>query len=288
MSNNVRWVLLALCFPLALFGADRIDQLTIDRLAADYLAKRATSALPPDIDMAEALNVQDKLVSKLTTQMGGVAGYKVGLVTREAQERAGVNHPIRGVLLSQMLLSNNAEVGIDYGVKPLVEADLIVVVRDRAINRATTLMEVAINLKEIVAFMELPDSYIATNQRVTGAVLTAANVGARLGVLGERTPVQATEEFINSLAAMRITLSDGTGKELGRATGDVILRNPLNAVIWLVAELQKTGKKLNPGDYLSLGSIKAVTPLPGQTYTAKYEGLPGGPISVSVKFKSGS
>jgi 2-keto-4-pentenoate hydratase len=144
---------------------------------------------------------------------------------------------------------------------------------------------VARSLKEIIAFIELPDSIVATNVKVTGNLLTAVNVGARLGVQGERLPVRATPEFVDALETMTITLVDDSGKEHGKATGATILENPLNAVLWLIEDLRKNGKQLQPGDLISLGSVKAVTPQPGQAYTVRYDGLPGGPISVSVKVK---
>src|SRR5687768_16764340 len=276
ISLILRASMCAFVFSLAACAAEPVTHLAIEQLASDYVAKRPTSAIPSDMPLPQALVVQEKVVSRLVPHLGNPVGYKVGLVTREAQEKSGVTSPIRGVLLSSMLLTNNAQVAIDYGVKPLVEADLAVVVKDRAINRASTPLEAARSLKEVVAFIELPDSFISTNQRVTGSVLTAVNVGARLGVLGERAVVRDPAAFVDALPAMTITIVDGTGKDHGSASGSMILGNPLHAVLWLVEELQKTGKKLNPGDVLSLGSIKAITPLPGQTYTVKYVGLPGG------------
>jgi 2-keto-4-pentenoate hydratase len=261
-------------------AADPVPQLT-----EDFFAKRTTSAVASEVGAAEALRLQEQFVGRLVTKLGGPIGYKVGLVTKEAQQRSGVTSPIRGVLLQRMLLPNRAEVPVDYGVSPLVEADLIVSVRDRAINNAATPLDVARSLKDIIAFIELPDSIIATNLKVTGTLLTAVNVGARLGVQGERLPVRATPDFVEALEKMTITLSDGSGQEHGKATGAVILGNPLHAVLWLIEDLQKNGKELQPGDLISLGSVKAVTPQPGQTYTVRYDGLPGGPISVSVKMK---
>src|SRR5687768_13529104 len=121
---------LAICFlPLLASAAEPVTQLAIEQLASDYVAKRPTSAIPSDIPMPNALVVQEKFVSRLVPHLGNPVGYKVGLVTREAQEKSGVTSPIRGVLLSSMLLTNNAQVAIDYGVKPLVEADLAVVVK---------------------------------------------------------------------------------------------------------------------------------------------------------------
>jgi 2-keto-4-pentenoate hydratase len=264
--------------PVLCLAADPVRQ-----LADDYLAKRPTTAISSDISMAEALRIQEQFIDKLVPQLGKPVGYKVGLVTKEAQEKSGVTSPIRGVLLEKMILRDHAEVKINYGVRPLVEADLVVVVRDRAINNAASPLDVLRSLKEIVAFIELPD-VIAANQRVTGPLLTAVNVGARYGVLGQRVQVKPTWAFVEALEKMQINLVDGTGKEQGKAGGAMILEHPINAILWLIEDLQKDGKELRPGDLLSLGSVKAITPEPGQTYTVKYEGLPGGPISVSVKF----
>lgn len=268
-----------LVLPLAALASDPVRQLT-----EDYVARRPSSALSSDIPMADALRAQERFVAELAPKLGKPVGYKVGLVTKEAQEKSGVTSPIRGVLLEKMILRDHAEVAINFGAGPLVEADLAVVVRDGSINNAATQLDVLRSLKEIVAFIELPDSMITANPRVTGPLLIASNVGARYGVLGQRTPVKATPAFVEALEKMQINLVDGTGKEQGRATGATILENPLNAVLWLIEDLKKEGKELRAGDVLSLGSVKAITPEPGQTYTVKYEGLPGGPISVSVKF----
>ena len=137
----------------------------------------------------------------------------------------------------------------------------------------------------LVAMNESGSSMNATNLPLTGIALTAGNVGARLGVLGRRVPVQGTADFVKALAEMTVTMTDGTGALLGREHGRVILDHPLNAVLWLMEELRKAGIKLRPGDLLSLGSIKAMPAPRGKSVTVKYDGLPGGPIDVSVRFQ---
>jgi 2-keto-4-pentenoate hydratase len=279
-SLQAYFVFIAIALSPVLSLADPVKQ-----LAEDYLAKRPITSISSTVTMAEALQIQDQLVSALAPRLGKPVGYKVGLVTKEAQERSGVTNPIRGVLLEKMFFLSHAEFQADFGVRPLVEADLAVIVRDPAINNAAVPLDVLRNLKEIVAFIELPDQLVSTNQRVTGPLLSAMNVGARYGVLGQRAPVRATTAFADALEKMEITMVDGAGKSLGKAPGSMILNHPLNAVIWLIDDLKKAGKELRPGDLISLGSVKAITPDPGQTYTVKYDGLPGGPLSVSVRFK---
>jgi 2-keto-4-pentenoate hydratase len=266
--------------PWFCFAAEPVQQ-----LADDYFARRPMIVASPEMSMPAALRVQEQFVARLSGKLGKPVGYKVGLVTKEAQQKYGVTSPVRGVLLAQMMLTNYSELGIDYGVRPILEADLVAIVGDGAINRAAAPVDVLRHLKEIVAFIELPDNLLATNQRVTGALLTAVNVGARYGVLGERVPVRANTALVEALGKMEITLSDGTGKQHAKERGEMILGNPVQAVLWLIEDLRRAGKQLHPGEILSLGAVKAITPNPGQTYTVRYDGLPGGPISVSVRIR---
>jgi 2-keto-4-pentenoate hydratase len=255
-----------------------------DQLAGDYLAKREAQPFPRKLSMSEALRIQHAFVRALEPTLGKPVGYKVGLVTREMQERFGMESPIRGVLLDKMLLENGAEIPTNLFVRPLFEADLIVVVKDKGINKAASVLDVAEHLKDLVAFIELPDVFVATNG-LDGAMLTAANVSARFGVLGQRNPVLATPEFVRALERMTVTISDHTGEVLGRDQGKVILDQPLNAVLWLIEDLKKSGEKLKAGDMISLGSIKTIPVPAGKTAVVRYDGLPGGPLQVMARFR---
>jgi 2-keto-4-pentenoate hydratase len=257
----------------------------IQRLADDYLARRITPAFPQALTLEEARDARELFVKKLEPSLGRPVGHKVGLVSRAMQDRWGVDQPVRGVLLEKMLLPDNSEVAADCGAKPLLEADLIVVVKDKGINKAGTPLEVLKHLKEVVAFIELPDAFVTTNGLSDGAMLAAANVGARLGVLGNRVPVKPTQKFADALASMSVVMTDEAGLELGRGLGKAILDHPLNAVLWLIEDLQLAGESLKPGDLLSLGSIQMLPLPPAKSVTATYDGLPGGQLKVTVRLK---
>ena len=257
----------------------------VDQLVEDYFALRSSQAFPASLTPVEAVRVQNQFVARISARLGKRVGYKVGLVTREAQQKFGVSAPVRGVLLSKMMLPNGLEIPARFGAKPLCEADLIVVVKDRGINKAKTLLEVAEHLQQVTAFIELPDAFLSDTRAVDGPLLTASNVGARYGVIGESVPVIASPGFVTAFEDMTVTMIDQDGAVLARQPGRTILDNPLNAVLWLKEELARSGEKLRAGDVLSLGAFKAITPQPGQTITVRYEGLPGGPIKVSVRFK---
>lgn len=253
----------------------------IDRLVADWRARTPSKAIAADGTIADALCGQDKFVRRLEETLGAPVGYKAGLTSAAAQKRFGVDSPVRGVLLEDMLLEDGATVPAAFGARPLLEADLLVRIGDAAVNGAKTPEEVLAHLSEIIPFIELPDLVVAKGEPINGAVLTAINVGARLGVRGRAIAVAGAPGLADALAAMTVRVTDQDGNELAAARGSMVLGHPLNSVVWLV----ESGVTLKPGDLVSVGSIgPLLPPQAGRTVTATYEGLPGDP-SVSVRFE---
>lgn len=248
-------------------------------------AKQPVRGLRADLSMSDAECGQRRLVEKLESADNRVVGYKAGLTSRAAQEQLGVATPVRGVLLRRMLLEDGAEVPFDFGARPVFEPDLMVVVKDAGIHEAKTHLDALRSLSLVIPFVELPDLVVAEGEKLTAPLIVSLNVGARLGVVGKGVPVQATSEFAAALASMRVTATDQRGRELASGKGAAILEHPLNAVLWLVRDLERSRIRLKPGDVLSLGSFtQPLRPLPGMNVTVRYEGLPGNP-AVSVRFK---
>jgi 2-keto-4-pentenoate hydratase len=241
--------------------------------------------LRADLTMEHAECGRRRLVERIEASDNRIVGYKAGLTSRAAQERFGVASPVRGVLLEKMLLKDGADVPADFGSRPMYEADLLVVVRDPAIHQAKTHLDVLRALSLVAPVIELPDLLVAEGEKLSAPLIASLNVGARLGVVGKGVPAQATPEFAAALAGMRVVVTDGKGQEVASAKGSAILDHPLNAVLWLVQDLARSGVKLKAGDVLSLGSFTAPQrPRPGLAVTVRYLGLPGDP-AVSVRFR---
>ncbi|MGZ8920139.1 MAG: 2-keto-4-pentenoate hydratase [Limisphaerales bacterium] len=257
----------------------------VDTMVEAYLTKRPME-ISAGMPYADALGGQKEFTAALEKRLGERAGYKVGLVTPAAQQRYNIPHPIRGVLFKKMLLPDGSEVSANYGTRPIVEPDLMVRVKDAAINNATSAREAMAHLSEIICFIELADGTLATNMPVDGAALTASNVGARNGILGQTRAVENTSAFYDAFGKMDLVLRDASGKEVSRVTADGVMGHPMNAVLWLINDLKKTGEKLKAGDVISLGSPSpAATPRAGDRFILAYEGLPGGTIEAKVSFK---
>ena len=280
---------LGMLAAVLLLGAAPARACPDDRLA-DMLVQAWRQAQPVrglgELGMADAICLRDRLVQALQPALGKVVGYKAGLTNRAVQQRFGHDAPVRGVLLEKMLQPHAREaLPAAYGARPVIEADLLVEVKDEAINAARTHLEVLNALSRIFPFIELADLGIAEGEPVTAAKIVAINVGARGGVSGEPVVVEATQAFADALRDMRVIMNDETGKQLANSPGSAILEHPLNAVLWLVQDLQSSGIRLKAGDVLSLGSFSPLlVPQPGAGYVVRYRGLPGDP-RVAVRFR---
>lgn len=228
-------------------------------------------------------------VAELGKDLGRVVGYKAALTNPEVQAAVKVLSPVRGMLLDRMLVrsAGNSPVvmPVRFAARPLVEADLIVEVKDGRIHDAKTDVELLQSLAKVYPFIELADLVVAQGEPLSGPTVVMINAGARAGVLGAPFDVQATQAFAESLGTMKVTVTDGAGQVIARGEGRAVLGHPLNAVRWLAEDLARAGVRLKAGDLLSLGSFSApLTPQAGETVRVRYEGLPGNP-QVAVSFK---
>lgn len=282
------WMLLS-AFVLSAFAQSAPAACPSD-LDAALMAARFAHLEPvanpgSDLSMADAICGRDKYTKFLAQNYGRVVGYKAGLTNSAVQKRFGVTEPLRGTLFEKMILQDGSEVPAKFGARPVVEADLVVEVRDSGINRAKTPLDALRHLSRIYPFIELVDVLVENPKGLTGPAIAYVNVGARLGVLGKPIEVRASPALLDSLASMTVRFLGDDGKELSAAKGSALLDHPMNVVLWLAEDLRKSGGALKKGQLLSLGTYsRPVPPKPGTEVKVVYDGLPGNP-SVSVRFK---
>ena len=257
-------------------------------LASHYSSKTPAPNFPALSD-ADGACTRAKFNVLLASSLGKVVGYKAGLTNPAVQKRFRTDKPVWGKLYEGMVQPSGAAVPAAFGARPLYEADMLVRVKDAAINHARTPYEVLQHIDQVIPFIELPDLMVQAPPKLNGAGVTAINVGARLGVVGTPIPVPVTRgeryALLNGLQAMQVTLTDGAGYLLGGGKGSDVLEHPLNAVVWLAEALQKEEITLQPGDLISLGSFSALLPpKPGLKVQANYQGLPGAqPVSLAFE-----
>ncbi len=260
-----------------------LDDATVAKLVAGYPATPVTG-IPIDLSLEDAYCTQAKYVALLGKSLGERVGYKVGFTGKPTRARFGIPAPASGVLFEPMFIADGGSVSRDFGYRPIIEPDLMVIVKDAGIMDASTELEVAAHLESVHAFMELAATQFADGEKLTGPGLVALNIVATRMVMGPGAPVQTTPTFVQAMADMQTVFSDETGTVIQRAPASNLMGNPLRVVLWLIEDFKRRGERLSAGDRLSLGAVGKLFPIKesGKTYTYILTGLPGGPISTSV------
>jgi 2-keto-4-pentenoate hydratase len=250
-----------------------IYQNFIDKTEAEAIA-----GLTPEA----ALVIQKRVVYALSENWSGIAGYKAALTNLNVQQKMGINEPLLGIFLKNMLLENAAAINISSAVHPFAEADLLVRVKDASINDAKTDEELLAAIDQVIPFIEIPDRLYSTEKPLTADMLTAINTGARYGVMGTAIPMENIENF-NS-CQVGIVYDDRSHLKTGACTS--LMGNPVNVIRWLRDKLLAMNYPLKPGAFLSLGSLTSPVPVKKGRLTAVYNGLGAQQaVTVSVTFQ---
>ena len=254
----------------------------VARFDAEWSAARAVNGFTVDT-IEDAVCARDRLVALRTQRGDRIIGYKAALTSDAAQKAFAINAPVTGALFDSMLIPSGSVVSARFGIRPLWEADMLLVVKDDGINRARTPEGAIKHIRAMRPFIELPDLVLPDSSLTTAQQFIAINAAARLGVAGPEHPLPKGPKGVRSLAKTTLIATDETGKIVSEGVGSAMLGNPLNAVLFVARDLASRGQRLKAGDLVSVGAIRAIAPRAGQRITLCYEGLPQSP-SVTVTF----
>jgi len=286
MRNGITMIgVILLCSMPPAAGAACPGDAAVAAYVADFEAARPSKGFGKDISMADATCARTKLAQALTRVLGPTVGYKAVFTNTDSQKRFAVDGPAWGVMFGSRMMPDGTRLPAQFGALPRYEADFLVVVRDAGLADAKSPREAMDHISALIPFIELPD--IMLDGKPTGAELVAANAAFRAGVLAPRIAVTDgnAATLVEALANMEVVVTeDRSGKEIGRARGNVLMGNPINAALWLAQSLKRDGVVLKPGDLLSLGGFIASAPVrAGTSMSVHYIGLPGDP-TVKVHF----
>ncbi len=259
-------------------------------MAADFLARRPMQGFLHDMPLSSAYAWQDHFVAACADDLGAVVGYKTG------GHDPGPGFPvfpltgIRGAILEGMLRDSGASVTLDETRRGFLEADFAVRVGDSRINTARTDLEILATLDAVVPFAEVPDPYYVEGTRSINGTI-AANMGSRFSFVGTPVPIDPVPTWLERLDTFTFAVHDEHGTEIASGGIDGWYR-PIEVIRWLRDSLVEGGKRLEPGDLLSLGNIGIIRQLhdgsprgPAYTsneFTLSYYGLSDEPASVTI------
>lgn len=240
-----------------------LKRLTITKLSDKF----------PDMTIDEAYHIQEKVVQLRVAEGEEITGYKIGLTNKQKMADANVSEPIRGYLLTSMVLAEGSVLPIVELIQPKVEVEIAFVLKSDLQGPGITAEDVMNATDYIVPALEIVDSRYH-DFKFAFADGVADNICAGRLVIGRHHTKAGSVDNID--VALYIN-----GKPIASGNSSNVLDNPANAVASLANMLARDNKKLKAGNIITSGAITdAVSFSQGDIVSAEFTNL--GTVSMNV------
>ncbi|MEX0827977.1 MAG: 2-keto-4-pentenoate hydratase, partial [Haliea sp.] len=208
-----------------------------DRIATKLrLAVRDRALIEPvrneisDPSDALAKSIQRSNIDLWVKEGRRIVGSKVGITSRAAQEKFGIDSPAYGILFADMVETDGASIDSNVVSQLRVEAEIALVLNSDIDNPNTTIVDVISAIGYCLPAIELVSSRIL-NWDLHLFDFIADNAAASMIVLGE-TPFDIQSCDLRTLGT--VTTIKGGHRSFG--SGGAYLGSPLQSLLWLARE----------------------------------------------------
>ncbi|QNA85505.1 2-oxo-hepta-3-ene-1,7-dioic acid hydratase [Sphingomonas sp. So64.6b] len=256
--------------------AERLDEAERERRQLPQFSRDN-----PDMTIEDAYAVQRAWTARKLAGGRKAIGHKIGLTSRAMQRSSNITEPDYGLLLDDMLFSDQRDIPIDRFIVPRVEVELAFRLKKSLEGPGLTIFDVLDATDYIVPAIEIIDARIEQVDQASGVTRkvfdtisdNAANAGL---VLGGR-PIRPHDVDLRWVSAL--LHRNGVIEESGVAAA--VLGHPAHGPAWLANKLAAHDERLEAGEIILGGSFTAPVPAArGDTFHVDY-----GPLgSIAVRF----
>lgn len=189
-------------------------------------------------------------------------GWKVGLTSKAIQQQFNVHEPVFGCILESQ--RSGHVFTPDALINPGFENELCLRLgRDLAGSITPNQARAAIDV--VYPALEIIETRGDLTRQL--ALALADNAQQKTVILGAPSPLPAHPETVEA----RVIIN---GAVAATGTGDAVLGNPLNSVVWLAAKLAEFGRFLKAGEIIMSGSFTRQFPLrAGDSIRCEFSGI---------------
>jgi 2-keto-4-pentenoate hydratase len=239
---------------------DLIDAFWDARVRGEHFPRAWFGKLSID----QAYRVQLGLIARRCAAGEHQIGWKVGLTAPAIQQQFGFHEPVFGCILGTTP-SGHIFAPADL-INPGFENELCMRVgQDLAGHVTIDQVRDAINV--IYPSLEIIETRGPFTEQI--ALALADNAQQKTVVLGDPVALPPHPETIEA----RVIIN---GELVATGTGDAVLSNPLNSVVWLAGKLVQYGRTLRAGEIIMTGSFTRQFPIaPGNRIRTEFAGVGG-------------
>jgi 2-keto-4-pentenoate hydratase len=206
-----------------------------------------TALLPADL--IAAYRLQEKLVEELLRiNHGKTIGYKVACTNKLAQDLLKVEEPFYGRMMTHSSFKAGAQLDPKNFFFRCMEAEFSFKISRDLPARTIVADELGDYIGAILPSIEIVDSRFADWVKIDALSHIADNACHGAWIEGE--PFTNWQKI--DLAKQKVKLFVN-GELTREGSGEAVLGNPLNVVVWLANTLVRLGKQLKAGELISTG-----------------------------------
>jgi len=189
-------------------------------------------------------------------------GWKVGLTSPAIQQQFGFHEPVFGCVL------DSRQSGHMFGpadlIAPGFENEICMRMRVD-LSGTVSLEEAGAAIDVVYPSLEIIETRGPFTEQI--ALALADNAQQKTVILGAPAALPADPAAIEA----RVSIN---GRQVASGTGDAVLGNPLNSIVWLAAKLGAYGRHLKAGEIVMTGSFTRQFPIiPGDRIETVFSGL---------------
>ena len=210
----------------------------------------------------QAYRVQLGLIARRVAAGERQIGWKVGLTSKAIQQQFGFHEPVFGCIL-QSSPSGHVFAPSDL-ISPGFENELCMRM-GRDLTGTVGIDEARAAIDVVHPSLEIIETRGPFTEQI--ALAMADNAQQKTVILGAPVKLPDALETIDA----RVFVND---QLVGTGTGDAVLGNPLNSVVWLAGVLGRYGRMLRAGEIIMTGSFTRQFPItPGDRIRTEFSGV---------------
>ncbi|HMN22715.1 MAG TPA: 2-oxopent-4-enoate hydratase [Ottowia sp.] len=209
----------------------------------------------PDITIADAYAIQQRMLARRLDAGERVVGKKVGVTSRAVMDMLGVFQPDFGWLTDGMVFNEGQAVAASTLIQPKAEGEIAFVLKKTLRGPGVTAADVLAATEGVMACFEIVDSRIR-DWKIKIQDTVADNASCGVFVLGDRL-VDPRDVDLGTCGMVL----EKNGDIVATGAGAAALGHPANAVAWLANTLGAHGIALEAGEVVLSGSLGIMVPV---------------------------
>jgi len=239
-----------------------MDQSTIkelgDALYEALIARQPIAPLTathPEMTIADAYNVQQRMLARRLEKGERVIGKKIGVSSKPVMNMLGVHQPDFGYLLDGMVYNEGESIEIAGLIQPKAEGEIAFLLKKDLQGPGVTAADVLAATEGVMACFEVVDSRIQ-DWKIKIQDTVSDNASCGVFVLGDQLVDLASLDL--ALCGMVL---EKNGEIVVTGAGAASMGHPVNAMVWLANTLGSLGIALKAGDIVLSGAMGAMVPV---------------------------